>query len=109
MVVLTLSFELYTTGQNQVRDGCSTTIAVGESLPQYCPQSAWYWFNGALATCVIPLNYDPAQYPYHPEIPRQRIGRPQPGLRPGPQACARRADVPRFCQPAPGRRQFPVP
>ncbi|NQU22955.1 MAG: DUF1559 domain-containing protein [Candidatus Nealsonbacteria bacterium] len=43
---------------SNVRDGQSSTFAVGECLPEHCDWSAWYWFDGASATCAIPLNYD---------------------------------------------------
>jgi prepilin-type N-terminal cleavage/methylation domain-containing protein/prepilin-type processing-associated H-X9-DG protein len=40
-----------------VRDGLSKTFAVGESVPSFCAWSAWYWFQGSIGTCGIPLNY----------------------------------------------------
>ncbi|MGW8258170.1 MAG: DUF1559 family PulG-like putative transporter [Thermoguttaceae bacterium] len=49
---------LLTKISNLVRDGTSTTFAVGEAVPEYCVYNAWYWFNGTTATCAIPLNYN---------------------------------------------------
>lgn len=42
---------------SDVRDGLSKTLAAGETVPQFCAWSYWYWFEGATATCGIPLNY----------------------------------------------------
>jgi prepilin-type processing-associated H-X9-DG protein/prepilin-type N-terminal cleavage/methylation domain-containing protein len=52
------------TANMDIRDGASNTFAVGETIPQFCPWSAWYWFDGVTATCAIPLNYKPAMTPY---------------------------------------------
>jgi prepilin-type N-terminal cleavage/methylation domain-containing protein/prepilin-type processing-associated H-X9-DG protein len=50
-----------------IRDGLSKTFAVGEALPSDCPWSAWYWFDGATATCGIKLNYkNPNDFPSRP-------------------------------------------
>jgi len=46
-----------------VSDGAASTFAVGECLPEHCNWSAWYWFDGATATCGIPLNYDAGEDP----------------------------------------------
>jgi prepilin-type N-terminal cleavage/methylation domain-containing protein/prepilin-type processing-associated H-X9-DG protein len=40
-----------------VRDGLSKTFAVGETVPSFCAWSAWYWFEGSIGTCGVPLNY----------------------------------------------------
>jgi prepilin-type N-terminal cleavage/methylation domain-containing protein/prepilin-type processing-associated H-X9-DG protein len=40
-----------------VRDGLSHTFAVGETVPEWCRHTWWYWFNATTATCAIPLNY----------------------------------------------------
>jgi prepilin-type processing-associated H-X9-DG protein len=32
---------------------------VGESVPEWCRHTWWYWFNAVAATCAIPLNYKP--------------------------------------------------
>jgi prepilin-type processing-associated H-X9-DG protein len=45
------------TGSMDIRDGLSKTFAVGEAIPQFCAWSVWYWFDGATATCGLPLNY----------------------------------------------------
>ena len=48
----------FRTYQFQVaRDGMSNTLAIGESVPEWCAWSAWYWHEGSTATCAIPLNY----------------------------------------------------
>jgi prepilin-type N-terminal cleavage/methylation domain-containing protein/prepilin-type processing-associated H-X9-DG protein len=48
-----------TTRVADVRDGTSHTFAVGESVPEWCRHTWWYWFNAVAATCAIPLNYKP--------------------------------------------------
>ncbi len=40
-----------------VKDGTSTTFAVGEADPEWCWHSWWYWFNGSTATAAVPLNF----------------------------------------------------
>ena len=40
-----------------IRDGASKTFFAGESVPEYCGWSLWFWFDGSTATCGIPLNY----------------------------------------------------
>jgi prepilin-type N-terminal cleavage/methylation domain-containing protein/prepilin-type processing-associated H-X9-DG protein len=57
-----------------VRDGLSKTIALGESINMFCSWSAWYWFEGTIGTCGIPLNYQnvwnrTANPPYKPYTP----------------------------------------
>ena len=54
---------LVITTHADVIDGASSTFAVGECLPEYCDWSSWYWFDGALATCAIPLNFDMGEDP----------------------------------------------
>jgi prepilin-type processing-associated H-X9-DG protein len=48
---------LVTTRLRDVRDGTSSTFALGESVPEWCRHTWWYWFNASTATCAIPLNY----------------------------------------------------
>jgi len=45
------------TNWSDVRDGQSNTFAVGECVPEWCDWTMWYWFNGATATCGLPLNH----------------------------------------------------
>jgi hypothetical protein len=40
-----------------VRDGLSTTIFLGESVPLWCNWSFWMWFDGTVGTCGLPMNY----------------------------------------------------
>ncbi|MBX3444582.1 MAG: DUF1559 domain-containing protein [Planctomyces sp.] len=40
-----------------IRDGSSNTIAVGESVADWCPYSWWFWHNWPNGTTAIPLNY----------------------------------------------------
>lgn len=40
-----------------VRDGSSNTFALGESVPEWCRHTWWYWPNGVLGTCAVPLNF----------------------------------------------------
>jgi prepilin-type N-terminal cleavage/methylation domain-containing protein/prepilin-type processing-associated H-X9-DG protein len=53
----TITNPLFTTADRDIRDGLSKTFAIGESVPDWCPYSAWYTYEGATATCGIPLNY----------------------------------------------------
>ena len=46
-----------TTRIAQVRDGTSHTFAIGEAIPEYNNWSGWYYFEGAVATCAIPMNW----------------------------------------------------
>jgi prepilin-type N-terminal cleavage/methylation domain-containing protein/prepilin-type processing-associated H-X9-DG protein len=45
------------TTQVNLRDGSGKTFAVGEAVPEYCIWAPWFWFEGSIATCGIPLNY----------------------------------------------------
>ena len=49
-----------TTRVAQVRDGTSHTFAIGEAIPEYNNWSGWAYFEGAIATCGIPLNWKKA-------------------------------------------------
>lgn len=40
-----------------VRDGTTTTFAVGEAVPEWSRHTWWWWFNATTATCAIRLNY----------------------------------------------------
>jgi len=40
-----------------LRDGASSTFALGEAVPEWCRHTWWYWFNASTATCAIPPNY----------------------------------------------------
>lgn len=46
-----------TTRIADVRDGTSTTFAIGEASPDWSWHTWWYWFNGSTATCAVPLNF----------------------------------------------------
>ena len=46
----------FLTANMDVRDGASKTIMMGEAIPQYCGWSLWFWFDGATATCGVPMN-----------------------------------------------------
>ena len=48
---------LLITGNQDIQDGSSKTILLGESVPAWCAWSLWFWFEGSTATCGIPLNY----------------------------------------------------
>lgn len=54
----------YTT-MSSVIDGTSNSFAIGEAVPAYCTHSWWWWFNGATATCGVPLNYRKNQGPQY--------------------------------------------
>jgi prepilin-type N-terminal cleavage/methylation domain-containing protein/prepilin-type processing-associated H-X9-DG protein len=47
----------YSTRMTDVKDGASSTFAVGEADPEWCWHSWWYWFNASTATAAVPLNY----------------------------------------------------
>jgi prepilin-type processing-associated H-X9-DG protein len=49
---------IFVTTDRDIRDGRSRTFAIGESVPEWCEFSAWFSYEGAIATCGIPLNYD---------------------------------------------------
>jgi prepilin-type N-terminal cleavage/methylation domain-containing protein/prepilin-type processing-associated H-X9-DG protein len=40
-----------------ILDGTSKTFAIGETVPQWCSHTSWFFFNHATATCGVPLNY----------------------------------------------------
>jgi prepilin-type N-terminal cleavage/methylation domain-containing protein/prepilin-type processing-associated H-X9-DG protein len=42
---------------SDIRDGTSKTFAIGESIPQFCTWSSWYWCEGTVATAAVPLNW----------------------------------------------------
>jgi prepilin-type N-terminal cleavage/methylation domain-containing protein/prepilin-type processing-associated H-X9-DG protein len=46
-----------TTALGDCKDGASKTIMLGEAVPQWTVWNAWYWWDGAIATCGLPLNY----------------------------------------------------
>jgi prepilin-type N-terminal cleavage/methylation domain-containing protein/prepilin-type processing-associated H-X9-DG protein len=50
-----------TTAMSDITDGPGNTFMIGESIPQFCAFSAWYWYQGALATCGLNLNDDRGQ------------------------------------------------
>jgi hypothetical protein len=54
-----LNMTCTTTAMSDVTDGPGNTFLAGESIPQFCAFSGWYWYQGALATCGLALNYDP--------------------------------------------------
>lgn len=45
------------TRPRDIHDGESNTFALGESVPEWCRHTWWYWFNASTATCAIPLNF----------------------------------------------------
>ncbi|OHB73517.1 MAG: hypothetical protein A2V70_03790 [Planctomycetes bacterium RBG_13_63_9] len=48
---------VFVTSEFEIRDGTTNPLAIGESVPGWCAWSVWYWYDGATATCGIPLNY----------------------------------------------------
>ena len=44
---------------DQVTDGTSNTLMMGEDLPEYNNHSAAFYSNGDWGSCNIPLNYMP--------------------------------------------------
>jgi len=40
-----------------IKDGTSSTFAVGETVPKWCTHTWWWWYNASTGTCGIPLNY----------------------------------------------------
>ena len=40
-----------------ILDGTSKTFAIGETVPEWCNHTSWFFFNHATATCGVPLNY----------------------------------------------------
>jgi prepilin-type N-terminal cleavage/methylation domain-containing protein/prepilin-type processing-associated H-X9-DG protein len=43
---------------DDIKDGASNTYLLGETVPEFSTYSAWYWWNGTLGTCAMPLNFD---------------------------------------------------
>ena len=48
---------------NQVTDGTSNTLMIGEDLPERNQHAAWAYSNGSTGTCAIPLNFKNAPAP----------------------------------------------
>ena len=42
---------------SDIRDGTSKTFAIGESVPEWCQHTTWFYFNHSTASCGVPLNY----------------------------------------------------
>jgi prepilin-type N-terminal cleavage/methylation domain-containing protein/prepilin-type processing-associated H-X9-DG protein len=51
---------------NQISDGTSNTIMIGEVVPEVESRNAWAYANGAYATCAIPLNAKDANHQWFP-------------------------------------------
>lgn len=51
---------------NQVTDGTSNTIMIGEVIPEVEDRNAWAYTNGAYATCAIPINVKDANGKWFP-------------------------------------------
>jgi prepilin-type N-terminal cleavage/methylation domain-containing protein len=43
---------------DDIKDGTSNTFAIGETVPEFSTYSSWYWWNGTVGTCGVPLNWD---------------------------------------------------
>jgi prepilin-type N-terminal cleavage/methylation domain-containing protein/prepilin-type processing-associated H-X9-DG protein len=50
-----------TTSLDDIADGFSNTIAVGEVIPSLHPKKWWYWWDGSTASAAIPINFRPVQ------------------------------------------------
>lgn len=50
-----------TTSFDDIVDGRSNTIAVGEVIPSLHPKKWWYWWDGSTATAAMPINFRPVQ------------------------------------------------
>jgi prepilin-type N-terminal cleavage/methylation domain-containing protein/prepilin-type processing-associated H-X9-DG protein len=51
---------------NQITDGTSNTIMIGEVIPEVEDRNAWAYTNGAYATCAIPINAKDASGKWFP-------------------------------------------
>ena len=93
----TITNPLYITAARDIKDGLSKTFAIGEAIPAWCDYSAWYSYEGATATCGIPLNYLLPMSNHLPPL-NSPLVRSQPRLL--------RLLQPRFRQPSPRRGQL---
>lgn len=55
------AFQPEMTSIDNIVDGLSNTIAVGEVIPSLHPKKWWYWFDGSTATAAFPINFRPVQ------------------------------------------------
>ncbi len=51
---------------NQITDGTSNTIMIGEVIPEVETRNSWAYPNGAYATCAIPINAKDANHQWFP-------------------------------------------
>lgn len=51
---------------NQISDGTSNTIMIGEVIPEVETRNTWAYANGAYATCAIPINQKDANRQWFP-------------------------------------------
>jgi prepilin-type N-terminal cleavage/methylation domain-containing protein/prepilin-type processing-associated H-X9-DG protein len=49
------------TSLDDIFDGLSNTIAVGEVIPSLHPKKWWYWWDGSTASAAMPINFRPVQ------------------------------------------------
>ena len=47
---------------NNITDGLSNTLMIGEDVPKYNQHSAWFYSNGDYCSCHMPLNYIPGKW-----------------------------------------------